>query len=74
MIDPIIINGNEKWLDKLCELYQGQTIIFRDATDKTYTNALIDLSRSRSMIIGVYNNTTDIGKIFERRKNKRIKE
>lgn len=62
----IKVGGYGKWLEKLCEHYPLETILFRRTEDK-FENALLRSTNTKNIIIGVFDNQSQKGKIFDRR-------
>ena len=67
MNEPIKVKGYGKWIESLCTNYSLETILFRNTSER-YTNALLNCTTTRSVLIGIFDYHEDIGKIFDRRK------
>lgn len=68
-MSPEIVHSKEYFIERLASKYKGQTITFRDSGDYQY--ALLFATRSNNLMVGVFDNKKETGKIFDRRKIER---
>lgn len=68
--EPIIIDGYGEWVEKLCERYTFEMILFRNTSERS-VNALLNGTSTKTMMIGVFNYDNNSGKVFDRRKTVR---
>ena len=71
IVEPIRVSGYGKWVDRLCVHYKEETILFRDSS-LIYLNALLNVTPTKTILIGVFNKETQTGKIFDRRREVRL--
>jgi len=65
-MEPIELHGWEAFISELGRRYMSIPLTFT-FTERNNINFLLQTARTSTMIVGVFDKTTKIGKIFDRR-------